>query len=117
MSRKILTLIVLFTSLLLFAFQVQPQEGGGTLIMMQTADVISWDQTRTTWESIRNVRPLYDSLLGIDDEGNLQANLVESWEISEDGLEYTFNLRNDVSFPRRYPVQCRCGHLQCPTSY
>jgi dipeptide transport system substrate-binding protein len=29
---------------------------------------------------------------------NLQSALAESWEISDDGLQYTFNLRQDVKF-------------------
>ncbi|MDE2819812.1 MAG: ABC transporter substrate-binding protein, partial [Chloroflexota bacterium] len=65
---------------------------------MQSADVIAWDQTRTTWPSIRNVRPLYDTLLTVDDNDNLLPFLATDWEISEDGLEYTFHLRDDVMF-------------------
>ena len=100
MFRKILTISVLLASLFLLVYQVQPQEAreGGTLIMMQSADVISWDQTRTTWPSIRDVRPLYDTLLTTDDNENLLPNLVEEWEISDDGLEYTFHLREGVMF-------------------
>jgi peptide/nickel transport system substrate-binding protein len=78
--------------------QAQEAREGGTLIMMQSADVIAWDQTRTTWPSIRNVRPLYDTLLLTDDNDILYPNLVTEWEISDDGLEYTFHLRDGVTF-------------------
>ncbi len=65
MSKKILTTAILIVILLVLALPVQPQDAveGGTLIMMNSADVIAWDQSRTTWPSIRNVRPLYDSLV------------------------------------------------------
>ncbi len=101
MLKRILTLSVLLASLFLLVYQVQPQteaREGGTLIMMQSADVISWDQTRTTWPSIRDVRPLYDTLLTTDDNENLLPHLVTEWEISDDGLEYTFHLREGVMF-------------------
>ncbi len=100
MSKKILTTAILIVILLVLALPVQPQDAveGGTLIMMNSADVIAWDQSRTTWPSIRNVRPLYDSLLAVDDNDNLLPHLATSWEISEDGTEYTFHLREGVMF-------------------
>jgi peptide/nickel transport system substrate-binding protein len=100
MSKKVLTVTILLLALLVLVIPVQPQGAveGGTLVMMQSADVIAWDQTRTTWPSIRDVRPLYDTLLTTDDNDNLLPFLVTEWEISDDGLEYTFRLRDDVMF-------------------
>ncbi len=100
MSKRILTIAILLVVFLALALPAHTQEAneGGTLIMMQSADVISWDQTRTTWPSIRDVRPLYDTLLTVDDNDNLLPFLATDWEISEDGLEYTFHLREGVMF-------------------
>lgn len=41
---------------------------------------------------------VYEGLVRIDAEGEIQPLLAESWEISDDGLEYTFNLREGVTF-------------------
>lgn len=42
---------------------------------------------------------LYDRLLDIDaNNGNLLPALATSWQISDDGLTYVFNLRTDVQF-------------------
>lgn len=42
---------------------------------------------------------LYDRLLDIDaNNGSLLPALAISWQISDDGLTYIFNLRNDVAF-------------------
>ena len=100
MSTRLLIIAVLLMAVLVLAIPAQAQEAreGGTLVMMQSADVIAWDQTRTTWPSIRNVRPLYDTLLVTDDNDNLYPNLVTEWEITDDGLEYTFHLRDGVTF-------------------
>ena len=41
---------------------------------------------------------LFNSLVAYDDQMNLVPMVAKSWEISEDGLRYTFHLRNDVQF-------------------
>ncbi|GFM76960.1 peptide ABC transporter [Pseudomonas cichorii] len=39
-----------------------------------------------------------DSLVSMDSEGRIGPWLAKSWEVSADGLRYTFHLRNDVHF-------------------
>ena len=41
---------------------------------------------------------LYSSLVAFDEEMNVVPRLARSWEISDDGMTYTFHLRNDVLF-------------------
>ena len=41
---------------------------------------------------------LFNSLVAFDDKMNLVPMVAKSWDISEDGLTYTFHLRNDVQF-------------------
>src|SRR5690606_21088540 len=42
---------------------------------------------------------VYDGLIGLDaDTGEFTPALAESWEVSEDGLTYTFHLRQGVMF-------------------
>ena len=41
---------------------------------------------------------LFNSLVAFDDKMNLGPMVAKSWDISEDGLRYTFHLRNDVQF-------------------
>ncbi len=41
---------------------------------------------------------VYEPLVSYGDGGKLKPHLAESWEISEDGKEYTFHLRQDVKF-------------------
>ena len=40
---------------------------------------------------------IYDTLLASDAEGNPVPNLAETWEMSEDGTEYTFTLAEGVT--------------------
>ena len=41
---------------------------------------------------------LYNGLVQLDDKLNVIPCIAKSWEISNDGLDYTFHLRNDVFF-------------------
>ena len=43
-------------------------------------------------------RNVYEGLTSIDVDGEIIPTLAESWEVSEDGLTYTFDLRDDVTF-------------------
>ena len=41
---------------------------------------------------------LYDPLIFPDEDGEVQPHLAEDWDVSDDGLEFTFYLRDDVTF-------------------
>jgi len=41
---------------------------------------------------------VFNSLVAFDDKMNLVPMVAKSWDVSEDGLVYTFHLRNDVQF-------------------
>ena len=41
---------------------------------------------------------LYNGLVQLDEDLNVRPAIAESWQISEDGLTYTFTLREDVYF-------------------
>lgn len=41
---------------------------------------------------------LFNGLVQLDEELNVQPAIAKSWDISEDGKAYTFHLRNDVYF-------------------
>lgn len=44
------------------------------------------------------VHQLFNGLVQLDDSANIQPCIAKSWQISEDGLRYTFFLRSDVFF-------------------
>jgi len=45
---------------------------------------------------------LFNGLVQMDEQMNVQPSIAKSWKISEDALSYTFTLRNDVSFHKHY---------------
>lgn len=49
-------------------------------------------------ENIWAVNQLFNSLVELDSNMNVRPSIAERWDISEDGLTYTFYLRDDVFF-------------------
>jgi peptide/nickel transport system substrate-binding protein len=47
---------------------------------------------------------IYDSLLTYDEEGNIIPDVAESYEISPDGLTWTFHIRKDIKFHNGDPL-------------
>ncbi len=70
-----------------------------TYTIAYTSDPVTWDALGTSRaadsEAIINT---YDGLMEYDVEGTLQPALAESYEVSADGLTYTFHLRQGVKW-------------------
>lgn len=43
-------------------------------------------------------RSMVEALATEDEDGNIVGNLAKSWQVSEDGMQYVFELRDDVYF-------------------
>lgn len=64
-----------------------------------TSDPVTWDVLATSLASdAEAIINTYDGLMEYDVEGVLQPALAESYEVSEDGLTYTFHLREGVKW-------------------
>lgn len=51
-------------------------------------------------ETMWIINQLYDGLVQLDQNLIVQSNIADSWNISEDGLSYTFQLRKGIVFPK-----------------
>ena len=72
---------------------------GGNLVFVNAQVARSLDaNVWTATAGARIMRQIYDPLVWQPEGGVFYPGLAESWEVSEDGLEYTFYLRNDVTF-------------------
>ncbi len=71
---------------------------GGDMVVAVIDDPPTFDVDRTTWfQAHQSI--LYDGLVERNDEdGSIGPKLAQDWDISEDGLEWTFYLREDVTF-------------------
>jgi peptide/nickel transport system substrate-binding protein len=69
------------------------------------ADLANFDPIWTTQFVVRNAAALvWDTLYGVDDQLRPQRQMVESEEVSPDGLTWTFRLRTGLKFHDNEPV-------------
>lgn len=77
-----------------------PRETDKTIFRYnESAGITSLDPAFSrSLENIWGVNQLFNSLVALDSAMNLVPAVAKSWTVSDDGLEYTFYLRNDVYF-------------------
>lgn len=81
------------------AMRAQDAQSGGTLIVAYEADPEILDPHNTTALIAGRVIALTnENLVSRDYEGVIQPGLADSWEVSDDGLTYTFKLHEGVKF-------------------
>ena len=73
---------------------------GGTLVFGTAADPVVLDGALVSdGESLRAIDQIYETLVSLKPgTTELEPGLAQSWELSEDGLEYTFTLQEGVTF-------------------
>ena len=104
MIRKGCIGIFLIVSLILGAAGFA-QQVGGTVTFALTEEPDTLDPQKTSTAVTGNIlRYMGDTLLTKDLEGGFTSGLAESWEASEDGLTWTFNLKPNVTFHDGTPL-------------
>jgi peptide/nickel transport system substrate-binding protein len=74
-------------------------KSGGTLLIGQDFGPQDMDPTISgAWASTNIQELIFTGLLRWSSEMELEPDLATDWEISDDGLTYTFNLREGVTF-------------------
>ncbi|MEM5775667.1 MAG: ABC transporter substrate-binding protein, partial [Anaerolineaceae bacterium] len=72
---------------------------GGTLIYSVTAEPDVLDPAKTgAGISDLILQTVGCSLVMLDTQGNVMPYVATSWDVAEDGLTYTFHLRDDVKY-------------------
>src|SRR5215470_92507 len=77
----------------------QTPKSGGTFISAQTTEATGLDpQLVPALSRSRRSPMMYNQLVRFDPDMNVVPELAESWEVSKDGLTWTFKLRHGVKF-------------------
>ncbi|MDQ6674633.1 MAG: ABC transporter substrate-binding protein [Chloroflexota bacterium] len=76
----------------------QPKRGGAFVGAFE-ADPVSLDpHNNSNFSALQAYDHIYESLTAFDDKLKVVPSLAEKWEVSEDGMAYTFHLRQGVKF-------------------
>ena len=100
-SRYILPTVMAAT--LAFSASVQAEK---VLRIVPHADLKNLDPIWTTAYITRNhAYMVFDTLFAIDEDLQVQPQMVDTWEVSDDNLTYTFKLREGLMWHDGEPVK------------
>lgn len=87
------------------AYQQPPAVDQSSIVVATTSAAASLDFTNASGAAIPQAMMgnIYEGLVRIDANGEIQPLLATSWEVSEDRTAYTFNLREGVHFSNGEP--------------
>src|SRR3972149_1612585 len=94
-------MIVLACMIIPAAMAAEQPKAGGTLTFAVAAEPASYDLHReTSFASIHPVAPHYSLLVKFNQwkYPEIEGDVAESWNISKDGLTYTFKIRKGIKF-------------------
>ena len=100
MIKKISVLSLLLSLVMIGSAFAQTPKKGGTLVFGRGGDSVGLDPAyETDGNSFMICDNVYESLIFYKEEStDIEPGLATSWEISPDGLTYTFHLRKGVKF-------------------
>jgi peptide/nickel transport system substrate-binding protein len=79
--------------------------GTGSIKMLSPEPTQGLDPNIAAADASRGLMGMiYETLTELDENGDLVGSLADSWEISPDGLTYTFKLRQGVKFSDGSPI-------------
>ncbi|MBT6615812.1 MAG: ABC transporter substrate-binding protein, partial [Deltaproteobacteria bacterium] len=71
----------------------------GSLTVAITASVSSFSPANTkSHDAMAFTQAMFENLMEVDEDGQVKPCLATDYQVSNDGLTYTFNLRDDVYF-------------------
>lgn len=102
MKKKILSLLLagamVFSTSAVTALAEEASSDSDFVIAIE-GTVQSMDpQNISDTNSISATRGVYETLVTLDENQEIVGQLADSWEVSEDGLTYTFHLKEGVKF-------------------
>ena len=100
MARKFLLFAALMMMSQASLAQAPEPSPGGEAIVAIAAEPPGWDPTVSTSQEIARVmyHNVFEGLVRVDRNGEIVPALAASWEVSDDGLEWSFELQDGVLF-------------------
>ncbi|MGL4730864.1 MAG: ABC transporter substrate-binding protein [Clostridium sp.] len=103
---KKVVLIAVLVTILIFSFSIETTESETSLL--EDDEYITYNMEKKPYDLImtdnKNVRDkdllvsLFEGLVRLDNEGNIVPGLAESYEISDNKIQYKFKLRENIRY-------------------
>jgi peptide/nickel transport system substrate-binding protein len=84
-----------------------PQKGGKLAVGMQYEPVTLDPHVTGQANAIRIILNVCDSLVFVDDKGQISPWLADSWEANQDGTQFTFKLKQGLKFSDGTPFNAK----------
>lgn len=91
--RRVLSLVIAVVMLLSLASCSEKGVGKGISYTLDKSPQTLDPQYSGTTNALVVINNIYEGLVRLDEKGGVIPGIAESWEISPDGLTYTFNLK------------------------
>lgn len=100
MKRSWLVVVMMALMVLGMAQTDPPPQFGGEVVVAITADPPGWDPSVSTSQEIARVmyNNVFEGLVKFNRDGDIVPALAESWTVADDGLSWTFTIREGVLF-------------------
>ncbi|MCC3145552.1 ABC transporter substrate-binding protein [Halanaerobium sp. Z-7514] len=101
MKKKILILNLII--LLFFSISINAAEQQSMLKIRALNRPITLNPTQAAADiSVEITNQIFENLLSVDQNGNLKAELADSWQISDGGRKLTFDLKENIYFQKEF---------------
>lgn len=98
MRRSIIITLIL-SLIICFSMSMGIQAGeGGKLVFAQTIDILRYDPYDLAIGNFSMLNTVYDSIIHVNEDFEVEPWLAKSWEFSEDGTELTLVFEEGVLF-------------------
>ena len=100
--KKIIKIISIILAAVIIASTLSSCSGGEKnidFIYPFNADIASFDpQVASTADEFLIIENCFEGLVRVDDSGEIQKGAAESWSVSDDGLVYTFKIKQGLKW-------------------
>ncbi|MEE2972149.1 MAG: peptide ABC transporter substrate-binding protein [Planctomycetota bacterium] len=103
--KKILLPLVLLSILVAVVIGAEDRRTRADFVMVHGTDLFTLDPQKMSYQhDLRMAKALYEPLALVGPEGEVESAAAEAWEVSSDGLRWTFRLRDGLRFSNGDPV-------------
>lgn len=97
--KKIFSILLCFALTAAIFSGCSSSDGSIDFIYPFSGEINSFDpQVASTSDEFLIIENCFEGLVRVNDDGSVQAGVAESWNISDDGKTYTFNLRKGAKW-------------------